>query len=460
MPHFETETGQLLEFEYGNGLLFNQSLDAKFRPDMRSISNSTALFEHTYHYDLNSNLLAITDILMPVNTLTLGYDRLDRLTSANGAWGSGYFSYDALGNIISKTVGNENINYHYNSSNRLASVSGAVSRTFSYDSRGSVTSNGTRSFNYNRANRLISSGGITYQYDGHGRRVSKTEGGLKTYSLYNQQGTLLATYRNGNYIEYYHLGSQLVARYNDAPQQADGLGYTGHLEDDDLELTYMQARYYDPLIGRFYSNDPVGWTPKNPVMSFNRYLYVNNNPYKYTDPDGEFLWGAIIGAGIELGAQLGTGQNVDWSDVAIAGAVGAVTGGFAGRAATQALKGAITASKAVKQTAAVSAVASGAGSVAQDVANGKDISVENAVVSTATGAAGGALGGKIANKFASKLDAMSNAGGISAQISGTTRSAIVGTTAGQTTSTTTGLANKAGDLAISVADKKIKEELN
>ena len=50
----------------------------------------------------------------------------------------------------------------------------------------------------------------------------------------------------------------------------------------------MQARYYDPIIGRFYSNDPVGFTPSNP-MSFNRYLYVNNNPYKYTDPNGEFL---------------------------------------------------------------------------------------------------------------------------------------------------------------------------
>ena len=52
---------------------------------------------------------------------------------------------------------------------------------------------------------------------------------------------------------------------------------------------YMQARYYDPVIGRFYSNDPIGYTLANPVMSFNRYLYVNNNPYKYTDPNGEFL---------------------------------------------------------------------------------------------------------------------------------------------------------------------------
>lgn len=45
----------------------------------------------------------------------------------------------------------------------------------------------------------------------------------------------------------------------------------------------MQARYYDPVIGRFYSNDPVGF--KN-VHNFNRYAYANNNPYKYVDPDG------------------------------------------------------------------------------------------------------------------------------------------------------------------------------
>jgi hypothetical protein len=45
----------------------------------------------------------------------------------------------------------------------------------------------------------------------------------------------------------------------------------------------MQARYYDPVIGRFYSNDPVGFTG---IDTFNRYAYVANNPYKYTDPTG------------------------------------------------------------------------------------------------------------------------------------------------------------------------------
>jgi hypothetical protein len=38
-------------------------------------------------------------------------------------------------------------------------------------------------------------------------------------------------------------------------------------------------------------------------MSFNRYLYVNNNPYKYTDPDGEFLCGGVIGGAIGAGIE-------------------------------------------------------------------------------------------------------------------------------------------------------------
>jgi RHS repeat-associated protein len=75
--------------------------------------------------------------------------------------------------------------------------------------------------------------------------------------------------------------------------QKTGLGFTGHLEDTDIGLTYMQQRYYDPVIGRFYSNDPVGFTASNPMM-FNRYAYGNNNPYKYTDPTGETAEAVVL----------------------------------------------------------------------------------------------------------------------------------------------------------------------
>lgn len=59
----------------------------------------------------------------------------------------------------------------------------------------------------------------------------------------------------------------------------------------------MQARYYDPVIGRFLSNDPVGALGhSNIAHGFNRYTYANNNPYKYVDPDGELgVLGFAIG---------------------------------------------------------------------------------------------------------------------------------------------------------------------
>lgn len=52
----------------------------------------------------------------------------------------------------------------------------------------------------------------------------------------------------------------------------------------------MQARHYDPVIGRFYSNDPIDALSylggAAGIHGFNRYAYGNNNPYKFTDPTG------------------------------------------------------------------------------------------------------------------------------------------------------------------------------
>lgn len=68
-----------------------------------------------------------------------------------------------------------------------------------------------------------------------------------------------------------------------APASLNDVGYTGHQNEDDIGLVYMQQRYYDPVLGRFLSNDPVGFTGNS--HSFNRYVYGNNNPYRYVDPD-------------------------------------------------------------------------------------------------------------------------------------------------------------------------------
>ena len=65
----------------------------------------------------------------------------------------------------------------------------------------------------------------------------------------------------------------------------DGPGFTGHVADSATGLSYMQQRYYDPQVGRLLSVDPV-MAHGNPLGAFNRYWYANDNPYRFTDPDG------------------------------------------------------------------------------------------------------------------------------------------------------------------------------
>lgn len=104
-----------------------------------------------------------------------------------------------------------------------------------------------------------------------------------TYIYTDQQGTPLAEADvNGNItatFDYAPYGSQALGT---AP---NGPGYTGHVNDPESGLVYMQARYYDPATGRFLSVDPVGPAAGN-AFNFSRYAYGSNNPIKNIDPDG------------------------------------------------------------------------------------------------------------------------------------------------------------------------------
>ncbi|MBU1425901.1 MAG: Ig-like domain repeat protein [Gammaproteobacteria bacterium] len=69
------------------------------------------------------------------------------------------------------------------------------------------------------------------------------------------------------------------------PVADNNIWFTGKPYDKDSGLSYMGARYYDPLLGRFMGMDPKGFAEEN-LHSFNRYAYANNNPNKFVDPDG------------------------------------------------------------------------------------------------------------------------------------------------------------------------------
>lgn len=92
--------------------------------------------------------------------------------------------------------------------------------------------------------------------------------------------------------DYHPFGEEIVAS-----QRSAGLGYaddtvrkqfTGYERDNEIDLDFAQARYYNPMHGRFTSPDP--YLPSALVeipQSWNRYSYVLNKPFVYVDPSGE-----------------------------------------------------------------------------------------------------------------------------------------------------------------------------
>jgi RHS repeat-associated protein len=393
-------------FKYGNGLTHKTILNNRNLPQSIKDSKSglTAL-SYNYTYDDNLNVRSITDNINSAYSLTnLTYDGLDRLKTTTGGTniGSSSISYDGLGNITKYNSKGQNLDYNYNATtNLLTSVTGISGKysAFAYDDRGNIYANGYKTFEYNRANQLTKSGSNTYLYDGHNRRVKQTDAKGTSYSLYSQSGTLLYRETDDGGINYIYLGKKLIAKDGVIPENSgkqhyrpfgesiegakDDVGYTGHKFDVDLGLSYMQARYYDPVIGRFYSNDPVGYTASNPVMSFNRYLYVNNNPYKYTDPNGEFLFAPQVGAGI-IGFAIGAiaeafgNENADFGSVMKAGGVGAAVGV------------ATTFGGGLLGTMAVGGAANGLGEVANQAMDG-EFNPEGVVEAVAIGIVGGAV---------------------------------------------------------------------
>lgn len=182
----------------------------------------------------------------------------------------------------------------------------------------------------------------------------------------------------------------------------------------------MQQRYYDPVIGRFYSNDPVdmlGHMQKgNPTMGFNRYAYANNNPYKYTDPDGEFaqvavgaLIGGVVSAGVESYKQYKAGNGFSPQKIATEGLKGAVVGGatagvgvFMGALSKTAEVGKIaTVAGETTGAAAGSIIGSGVNQIGEKLLKGdgysnKDVNAANKeMVANPVGAAAGNIAGAL-----------------------------------------------------------------
>lgn len=107
--------------------------------------------------------------------------------------------------------------------------------------------------------------------------------------------TYIYTDPQGNVLAEADAQGNITARYDYRPYGAvvngtgpNGPGYSGHLNDPETGLIYMQHRYYDPMVGRFLSPDAI--PPKPGDLNYtNRYAYVGDNPITRTDPFGDYI---------------------------------------------------------------------------------------------------------------------------------------------------------------------------
>ncbi len=84
-------------------------------------------------------------------------------------------------------------------------------------------------------------------------------------------------------------------------------GFTGREYDEESGLSYYRARYYDPRLGRFLSEDPLGFA----AGDMNLYRYVQNDPTNRTDPTGLYDQDVHFYMNYYLARYLGLDQPTD-----------------------------------------------------------------------------------------------------------------------------------------------------
>jgi RHS repeat-associated protein len=305
-------------------------------------------------YTANGNVATYTDSIN--GQWTLGYDSVNRLTSAATAGQYICWTYDSFGNRTAQTLSSTPCG----SSVSTVQYPNNQNPSLGYDASGDVWNDGTNQYLYDAEGRICAVkypalvGGppamIQYLYDAEGRRVAKgtisvwscdastfseNEGymigpsgeqltevdgqGSPLHTNVFADGHLIATYDPQSI--HFHLSDWLSTRrvttdylgntesifyslpFGEMIPQNQSLGatehfFTGKERDTESGLDYFGARYYASNMGRWMSPDwsanpeAVPYSKLDNPQSLNLYGYVLNNPLSQADPDGHCCWDA------------------------------------------------------------------------------------------------------------------------------------------------------------------------
>lgn len=339
------EVGRLVTITRSGGVNTSYAYDVAGRlrrllheNGVQTILSVALLGDDAYDAVGNPLLLQETSLAFGDRTIALAYDDLGRIVSVNDSLQSEAhaFGYDAFGNRAGGT---------YDEADRLLAN---VDFSYSYDEDGNLVSRtpgglletSPTTFDYDAGGRLVESAGngavTRYVYDPFGRRIEKIVDGQTTRYVYDRRNVLAEFRPDGSRLVYAHAaldfpvsvasasgvkyplldiqgsvreivdesGAALQSYAFDVlgrmtsvadavgtpvdPANAaliQSLGFSAQPFDAESGLWFYRARYYDPSLGRFISEDVIAGALSLP-QTLNAYTFVANNPLRNRDPLG------------------------------------------------------------------------------------------------------------------------------------------------------------------------------
>jgi RHS repeat-associated protein len=206
----------------------------------------------------------------------------------NGVAGPPHISIDPNGNLTQKVEGTTAWTYEWNAESQLTRVlsNGSEVARYKYDPIGrraeKVAGGATKAWAYEGLQILREVSGTGTNQFVYGPAIDepllRVDGAGVTTSFHSDVfGSVVATSDGSGAVT----SSHGYEAFGDSDTPAPWFGFTGREWDPEVGLYYYRARYYDPKIARFVSEDPIRF-----LGGINLYAYVGNRPTGFVDPFG------------------------------------------------------------------------------------------------------------------------------------------------------------------------------